>query len=122
MTQSRNARIGEQMQRELAELLRLEVKDPRVGMVTLTGVEVTRDLAHAKVFFTTLLEGADRADTLTGLHRSAGYLRTMLGKRMRIRTIPELHFLFDASIERGAQLSKLIDDAIANTSPNPAKT
>lgn len=109
---SRAARVGEQLQRELAELLRLEVKDPRVGFVTLTGVEVSADYAHAKVYFTTLAGTAESAEIEAGLKRAAGFLRHELGRRVRLHKIPELHFVFDASVERGARLSKLIDDAV----------
>lgn len=109
---ARTARVGEQIQRELAELLRLEVKDPRVGFVTLTGVEVSADYAHAKVFFTTLAQDAKLAEIEAGLRRAAGFLRRELGRRIRIHTIPELHFVYDASVERGTRLSRLIDEAV----------
>lgn len=116
MAGARLARIADQIQRELAELVRTELKDPRVGMITITGVEVTPDLAHAKVFFTTLIEGDDRKETLAGLARAGGFLRNHLGKRLHIHTIPELHFQFDASVERGMRLSKLIDEAVGDAS------
>lgn len=109
----RTARVADQIQRELAELIRLEVKDPRVGMITLTGVDVSADLAHAKVYFSTLTEQG-RPETLQGLRRAAGFLRTMLGKRLSIHNIPELHFEYDASVARGIELSKLIDRAVAD--------
>lgn len=116
---SRNAarlrRIAEQIQRELAELIRLEVKDPRVGMVTLTDVEVTADRAHAKVFFT-LLGSADALhETERALGHAAGFLRTQLAHRLRLRTVPQLRFVYDASVERGARLSRLIDEAVQAT-------
>ena len=100
------------MQRELAELIQLEVKDPRVGMVTITGVEVTSDYAHAKVFFTILGGEGSLTDAQSGLQHAAGFLRSQLGHRMKIRTIPQLHFLHDESIERGIHLDSLIDQAI----------
>ncbi len=109
---ARTDRIGEQIQRELAELLRLEVKDPRVRMVTLTGVEVARDYSHAKVFYTTL-QGADKA-VQQGLERAAGFLRSQLAHAMKLRVIPQLHFVYDTSVERGAHLSQLIDQAVAS--------
>jgi len=112
----RLGRLADQIQRELSELLRSEVKDPRVGMVTLTGVEVSADLAHAKVFYTTLDEGEARDATALGLRRAAGFLRSALGQRLKVHNVPELHFEFDASIERGARLSRLIDEAL-----NPRK-
>ncbi len=100
------------MRRELAELIRLEVKDPRVGFVTLTAVELSPDYAHAKVYFTTLAEGTQRRDVEAGLRHAGGFLRRELAHRMRIHTMPELHFVFDASVERGARVSHLIDEAI----------
>jgi len=110
---SRTLRVAEQIQRELAELIHLEVKDPRVGMVTLTGVEVASDYGHAKVFFTLLGDQIQVEAATEGLNHAAGYLRRELGRRIKIRTIPQLHFTFDESVERGMRLSKLIDAAIA---------
>jgi len=112
---TRLRRIADQIQRELSDLLRNEVKDPRVGMVTITGVEVSSDLAHAKVYFTSLAE-QDREDSLQGLQRAAGFLRSQLASRLRIHNMPELHFRYDASIEQGIRLSKLIDEAVQNKS------
>lgn len=109
---SRGQRVAEQIRRELAELIRREVKDPRVASVTLTDVEVTPDYAHAKVFYTTL-SGADAVPAVgAGLARASGYLRRELGLRIRLHTLPELHFVYDESIDRGAHLSRLIDEAI----------
>lgn len=110
---SRAQRVGEQIRRDLAELLRVEVKDPRIGFITLTDVEVSSDFSHAKVYFTSMkgTEGLD--DILAGLHRASGFLRRELGRRIRIHTLPELHFHYDASVERGAALSALIDEAVA---------
>jgi ribosome-binding factor A len=116
---SRTLRVAEQIQRDLADLVRLEVKDPRVGMITLTGVEVTSDYAHAKVFFT-LLGDAQRIEAATqGLNRAAGFLRRELGHRIKLRGIPELHFIHDESVERGARLSQLIDAAVMSDAPPP---
>ncbi len=109
----RSDRVGDQMQRELADLIRLEVKDPRVGMVTLSGVEVSRDLAHAKVFFTQLGGEEKGREAEQGLNNAAGYLRRELGARMRLRTVPQLRFVYDDTPERGARISALIDSAIA---------
>lgn len=111
--QQRLRRVADQIQRELSGLLRAELKDPRVGMITLTGVEVSPDLAHAKVFFTTLGDTEALARTETGLRRAAGFLRSELGHRLKLRVTPELRFVHDASIERGVRLSRLIDDAVA---------
>ncbi len=110
---SRTLRVAEQVQRELADLIRLEIKDPRVGMVTLTDVEVASDYGHAKVFFTLLGDAAQVEAAAEGLNHAAGFLRRELGRRIKLRTIPQLHFHFDESVERGMRLSKLIDSAIA---------
>ncbi|MFT4172274.1 MAG: 30S ribosome-binding factor RbfA [Rhodocyclaceae bacterium] len=112
---SRASRVTEQIRRELAELIRLEVKDPRVGFITLTDVEISADYAHAKVFFTSMKgqEGLD--DILVGLRRASGFLRRELGRRVRIHTTPELHFVYDQSVERGTHLSALIDKALEST-------
>ena len=116
---SRAQRIAEQIQREMAELIRLELKDPRVGLVTITGVEVTQDYEHAKVFFTLLGEAQQAADSLLGLQRAAGFLRSQLSRRMQLRIIPQLHFIYDESVERGIHLSKLIDEAITQDKSHP---
>ena len=110
----RSQRVADQIQRDLAELIAMEVKDPRVGMVTLSEVQLTPDYAHAKVFFTTLIDDpASVQHTLTGLKKASGFLRNQLGKRLSIHTLPELHFVHDTSTSRGAALSKLIDEANA---------
>jgi ribosome-binding factor A len=115
--QARQRRVADQIQRELAEIIRGELKDPRVGMITLTSVDVSPDLAHAKVYFTTLAEDADRDEALKGLKRASGFLRSELGRRVKVHNTPELHFVFDASVERGVRLSRLIDDAVASDKP-----
>jgi len=111
---SRTRRVGEQMQRELAELVRAELKDPRLGMVTIQAVEVTRDLGHAKVFFTVLGNAGTVAETQAVLQHAAGFLRGELGRRMVLRGVPQLHFVYDESVERGTRLSHLIDEAVAS--------
>ena len=116
---SRKDRVNEQVRRELAELIRTELKDPRVGMISLTDVEVTPDYAHAKVFFSTLATGDHLQEILTGLEKASGFLRRELGRRIRIHTIPHLHFVFDQSLERGAELSKLIQEANALSDQTP---
>jgi ribosome-binding factor A len=110
---SRRDRIAEQIRRELAELIRGELKDPRVGMVSLTGVEVSADYAHAKVFFSSMAGREHIDSTLAGLQQAAGFLRRELGRRISIHTTPQLHFVFDESLERGADLSKLIEKAVS---------
>jgi len=106
--------VGEQIQRELAALIRTELKDPRLGSITVLAVEVSRDLSHAKVFVTALGgDEAANAQALAILRRAAGFLRRELGRSLHTRTTPELHFVLDTSIERGARLSALIDEAVA---------
>jgi ribosome-binding factor A len=120
-TSPRAKRVADQIQRELAEILREELKDPRVRLVTVTGVDVSADLAHAKVFFTSLAGEGERQEIAAGLGRAAGFLRTALGRRMRIHNIPELHFVHDASVEEGVRLSRLIDAAVAESGGSDAE-
>jgi ribosome-binding factor A len=108
---ARNQRIADQIQRELSEIIRLELRDPRVRLVTLTGVELAADLSHAKVYFSTLETAGDVAAVTSGLQRAAGFLRSELSRRLTVRTVPQLHFAFDHSLERGNRLSALIDEA-----------
>lgn len=111
---ARGLRVADQIQRDLAELIAMEVKDPRVGMVTLSEVQLTPDYAHAKIFFTILIDDPTSVqNTLIGLKKASGFLRVQLGKRLSIHTLPELHFVHDTSTSRGAALSKLIDEANA---------
>jgi len=116
MSNARSASIAEEIQRSLAELIRMEVRDPRVGLVTLTGVELSRDQSHAKVFFT-VMGASDSEEAGRGLTNAAGFLRSELAHRLTTRKVPELHFEFDSSVERGVRLSRLIDEAV---SPPPA--
>lgn len=110
----RTGRVAEQIQRELADLIQMEVKDPRVGLVTLTGVEVTQDYAHAKVYFTTMKSAEQAPKAQVGLEHAAGFLRTQLAHRMKLRIMPQLHFIYDTSVENGVRLSQLIDEAVAS--------
>jgi ribosome-binding factor A len=110
----RSRRIAEQIQRELSDIIRLELKDPRIGLVTLTGVEVTQDYAHAKVFFTTLRGEGDAAAMAQALQHAAGFLRSQLAHRLKLRTVPQLHFRYDESVERGIRLTRLIDQAVSS--------
>jgi ribosome-binding factor A len=113
---SRLGRIGDQIQKDLAMLIRTEIKDPRVGMITLTGVEISSDHHHAKVYFTTLGGAEAVAKAESGLMHASGFLRSQLAKGLQLRIVPELHFIYDESVERGVRLSKLIDDAVASRS------
>ncbi len=114
MSRGRPRKVADLIQRELSDLLRRELRDPRVGMVTITSVDVSPDLSHAKVFFT-LLEGKEIETTTKGLQRAAGYLRSQLAHRIKLYTTPELRFVYDESVERGDRLSQLIDDANRKT-------
>jgi ribosome-binding factor A len=100
------------MQRELAELVRVELSNPQLGMVTIQAVEVVRDFSHAKVFFTFLGGELDQAGVTKTLKEAAPMLRHELAQRMRMRTIPALHFVHDESVARGVHLSALIDQAV----------
>ena len=110
---SRTRRVGEQIQRELAQLIRAEIKDPRLGMLTIQSVEVSRDLSHARVFVSVMGDDEAREQTLAVLSRAAGFLRRLLGREMRLRVIPQLHFQRDDSLDRGLYMSSLIDQAVA---------
>jgi ribosome-binding factor A len=107
----RGFKVADQIQRDLAELIARELKDPRVGMVTLQGVEVTPDYAHAKVFFSTL--ASDPALAAEGLNQAAGFLRNGLFKRLQIHTVPTLHIVYDATLQKAADLNVLINQALA---------
>ena len=125
-------RVADQIQRELASLIQMEVNDPRVGMVSVTGVEVSRDIAHAKVFVTVLntltddsqinestlsepgdLDKLEIKENIDALNKAAGFLRSLLAKRLSTLSVPKLRFYYDGSIARGQQLSSLIDSALA---------
>lgn len=110
----RSRRIAEQIRRELSEIIRLELKDPRVGMITLTDVEVTPDHEHAKIFFTRLGDPAENKAVTKALQHAGGFLRSELAHRMRLRIVPQLQFEYDESVERGVRLSNLIDEAVGN--------
>ena len=107
---NRGLRVADQIQRDLAELIR-ELKDPRIGFVTITGVDVTPDYAHATVRFSLLI--GDTSECETALNEAAGFVRNGLFKRLQIHTVPTLHFQFDRTTERAAELNDLIRRANA---------
>ena len=111
-TPNRAFKVADQIQRDLSELIARELKDPRVGLVTLQGVEVTPDYAHAKVFFS-LLTG-DPEQTQQGLNQAAGFLRSGLFKRLHIHTVPTLHFVYDRTSEKAADMNALIAKAVSS--------
>ena len=113
-TPGRALRVTELLHQEIAELIRTEVKDPRLGLVTVTGVDLTPDYAHATVYFSVLPDDDERVtETWRGLRAASGFLRSLIGRRVRIHTTPELHFVHDASTRRGIEMGRLIDEANA---------
>ena len=115
-TPNRSFRVADQIQRDLTELIARELKDPRVGMVTINAIEVTPDYAHAKVCFS--LHTGNPDETTQGLNAAAGFLRNGLFKRLHIHTVPTLHFVFDRTTERAADMNALISKAVASRSKN----
>jgi ribosome-binding factor A len=111
---NRGYRVADQIQRDLSELIARELKDPRVGMVTINAVEVTPDYAHAKVFFSLLVGNPE--ECAEGLNAAAGFLRNGLFKRLHIHTVPTLHFVFDRTTERASDMNALIAKAVASRS------
>jgi ribosome-binding factor A len=104
----RTNRVGEQIKKELSQILQRELKDPRIGFVTVTGVEVSGDLSQAKVFISVLGGEEQRADTLKALEKAKGFMRTEIGRRVRLRHTPDLIFKFDESIEYGSRIESLL--------------
>ncbi len=111
---NRNFKVADQIQRDLTELIARELKDPRVGMVTIQAIEVTPDYAHAKVFFSVLV--GDPQETQDALNQAAGFLRNGLFKRLHIHTVPTLHFVYDRTTEKAADMNALIARAVASRS------
>ena len=114
----RSDRVAGSLRRELAQIIQQEVRDPEVGFISLSDVEVSRDLAHARVFVT-VFEPEKAAASIKALNRKAGYLRSLLGQAMRIRAVPELHFHHDASVETGRHMDELIDSAVSSDRREP---
>jgi ribosome-binding factor A len=113
MARKRVARLNEQLKRELTQLLRFEVKDPRIGLITINDVEVTPDLYHAKVYWTMPGSEEEREQALEGLRAASGYLRGEIGRRMHIRRAPDLHFAFDNTLEHAMHIERLLKEARA---------
>ncbi|HEU4372728.1 MAG TPA: 30S ribosome-binding factor RbfA [Telluria sp.] len=121
---ARGLRVADQIQRDLAVILAGGLKDPRIGMVTITEVQITPDYAHAKVFYTMLNDNKDAIkNTNDGLQAASGFIRNQLGKLLHIHTLPALHFVHDTSTSRGMEMSLLIDKAnatrAADAEPDP---
>ena len=133
---NRGFRVADQIQRDLAELIVREIRDPRIGLVTISGVEVSPDYAHARVFFTVIglpaaapakagppaeapaKAGSPASDAAEGLNAAAGRLHHLLFKRMRTHTVPRLHFVEDTSVERGFEIDRLIAEAVGRRGPD----
>lgn len=116
----RASRIAEEVKRVVANLLRNDLKDPRVGFVTITSVEVSNDLSHAKIFVSTLANAEERVKTLQALNKAQGFIRNELGKKLKLRYTPELAFIFDESIEHGAKILGILNQI--NTNPMPERS
>ena len=111
-TSPRQHRVADFIQRELSELIRTQLKDPRISpMLTIASVEVSRDLGVARIYYT-LIDAAEAADTQEGLERAGGFLRSQIAKSLNSRSVPQLRFKFDDSAAKGAELSALIDNAV----------
>ena len=110
MTYHRADRVKELLRQEISQLIQEEIKDPRIGFATVTDVELSQDLRHAKVFVSVYGDEEARKETLKGLQSAGGFIRNEIGKRIRMKHVPEILFRFDQSIERGARISKLLHE------------
>ncbi|KAB7711301.1 30S ribosome-binding factor RbfA [Staphylococcus pseudintermedius] len=106
----RAERVGEQMKKELMDIINNKLKDPRVGFLTITGVQPTNDLSLAKVYLTVLGSDKERENTFKGLEKAKGFIKSEIGQRMRLRIVPDLQFEYDESIEYGNRIERLIQD------------
>ncbi|MBD2866802.1 MULTISPECIES: 30S ribosome-binding factor RbfA [Paenibacillus] len=109
MAKVRVGRVGEQIKKELSQILQAELKDPRVGFITVTGVDVTNDLSQAKVYLSVMGTDQQKEDSLKAIEKATGFIRSELGKRIRLRITPELLFQFDTSIEYGSRIDALLN-------------
>lgn len=110
----RSDRVAQELKKEVAVILQREVKDPRIGMVTVSDVEVSRDLAYAKIFVTFLFDNDQKAinQGMKGLEKASPYIRSLVGKSMRLRIVPELRFIYDESLVEGMRMSNLVSNVI----------
>ena len=116
---SRPDRLGDQVRAELCALLQRSVRDPAVRLVTLTHVRMSRDLQHARIYYTTLGDATNRRETARGLRRAAPFLRGQLGRRIRVRRVPELTFVYDESIERESRIAQVLEELRVDTASPP---
>ena len=117
----RTDRINELLREELSVLIRNEVRDPRVGLATVTAVETSPELDHARVYITTLGEDEEKAEIVAGLQSAAGFLRGQLGRRLHLRRIPELHFQIDRVLEGAQRIESLLREALPDETPSTGK-
>lgn len=110
MAKIRVSRVGEQIKKEIVDIVRQDVKDPRVGFVTITGVEASGDLQHATVYVSVLGNEEQRKGTLDALHKATGFIRAEIGRRIRLRRTPELHFKLDTSLDYSTRITKVLRD------------
>jgi ribosome-binding factor A len=110
MARIRVSRVGEQIKKELSQIIQQEIKDPRIGFVTVTAVEMSGDLQIAKVFVSVLGKAEEKHQTLAGLEKAKGYMRTEIGRRVKLKHIPELHFVIDESLEHSEHITKLLNE------------
>ncbi|ARD45701.1 30S ribosome-binding factor RbfA [Colwellia sp. PAMC 21821] len=116
---ARTDRVAQEIQKEIAMIIQREVKDPRLGMVTVNAVEITRDLAYAKIFVTFFtLEGQNVDVSIDVLNEASSYIRTLLAKRINARIMPELRFIYDSSMVEGVRMGNLVDKAVAEDMKN----
>lgn len=106
---SRQRKVGEQVKRTLGELIQREIRDPRLGWVTITAVDITTDFSHATIYFTTFGEDSSVEDTMLALDSAAGFLRSKLSKSLKLRTVPQLHFKHDESVEYGSRMERVLE-------------
>ncbi|MDS1029075.1 30S ribosome-binding factor RbfA [Bacillota bacterium LX-D] len=118
MVFQRNQRIAEEMKREIAQIIRDELKDPRIGFITVTAVDVTGDLRYAKVFVSIYGNEEEKTRSLTALNKAKGFVRKEIGKRIQLRYIPEISFVFDESIEHGAKIAKILHQVSTDEGEN----
>lgn len=110
MSKVRNSRIGEQMKKELSQIIQREIKDPRIGFVTVTGVEVTGDLQQAKVFISVMGSDEQKENSVKALQKAKGFIRSEVGRKIQLRHTPDLIFKMDESIEYGSKIENLLND------------
>jgi ribosome-binding factor A len=110
MAKVRTGRVSEQIKKELSLIIQAELKDPRIGFLTVTGVEITNDLSEAKVYLSVLGTDQQKEDTLHALGRGTGFIRTELGKRIRLRIVPKLFFKLDSSIAYGSKIEQILSN------------